>query len=72
MQKDSYEEDPVYYCKRCLSLSICSVPYIEGQDYCRECGATDIGITDIETWKTYYRERYGHDFIMKEEQGWPY
>lgn len=67
MQKESYDEDPVYYCKRCLSLSIRSMPYIQNQDYCGDCGATDVGVTDIETWKQYYRERYGHDYLEEEK-----
>ena len=63
MQKESYDDDPVYYCKRCLSLSIRTMPYLPDQDYCGDCGATDIGITDIETWKRYYRDKHGEDYV---------
>lgn len=58
-----YNEEPVFYCKECLSLRVRGV---EDQDYCDECGSTDIGITDINTWIKMYSERYGEDKIVKE------
>lgn len=70
--KDLYNEDPVYYCKRCLSLSIREMPMMPEQDYCEECGNVDVGTTDIEEWKKMYREKYGHDYIIKVERKWPY
>lgn len=70
--KSSYDDDPVYYCKRCLSLNIRSMPFVDGKDYCDDCGAVDIECTDIESWKKMYRERYGHDYIIKVERKWPY
>lgn len=72
MSKNEYDDEPVYYCKRCLSLNIKQMPLLPDQDYCEECGATLIGQTDIETWKEKYRERYGHDYIVKIERKWPY
>lgn len=72
MDKESYNDEPVYFCKRCLSLSIRKMPLIENQDYCAECGATDIAEADIEEWKKMYREKYGHDYIIKRELKWPY
>ena len=71
-KKKSYNDDPVYYCKRCLSLSIKQMPHVKGQDYCAECGTTDIGNTDIEEWKEMYKKKYGHDFVQKRELKWPY
>ena len=51
MDKELYDEDPVYYCKRCLSLKVKEMPFISSQDYCEDCGAVDIGTTTIEEWK---------------------
>lgn len=72
MKKKEYEDDPVYYCKRCLSLKIRQMPILENQDYCDECGSTEIETTQIETWCKMYKEKYGHDFVSKEEKKWPY
>ena len=75
MTKDSkgtYDDDPVYYCKRCLSLSIKDVPFVKDKCYCTECTNADIGVTSIEEWKEMYRKKYGHDYIEKRELKWPY
>lgn len=54
-----YDEEPVYYCKRCLSLAVKSI----GQyDYCDDCSCTDIGTTDIFTWEKMYKDKYGKEF----------
>lgn len=36
---NEYNEEPVFYCSRCLSLTIMES---EGTLYCDECGNTDI------------------------------
>ena len=72
MKKEDYNEEPVYYCKRCLSLNIREMPFAKDKDYCESCGAVDVGITDIDTWDKLYREKYGHELIIKEEKKWPY
>lgn len=56
----SYNEEPVFYCKSCLSLRII---YSDEINYCDNCGSADIGKTDIETWKKMYRDKYGEDFV---------
>lgn len=57
---EEYDQVPVYYCRQCLSLRIKSInSYV---DYCDECGSTDIGETDIFTWKKMYKEKYGKDY----------
>lgn len=72
MNKEAYNDDPVFYCKRCLSLNIKQMPFGMSKDYCDDCGATDIAETQIEEWKEMYRKKYGHDFIVKVEKKWPY
>lgn len=42
------------------------------QDYCGDCGATDIVCDHIEVWKELYKKKYGHDFVEKRELKWPY
>ena len=72
MDNNSYDDEPVYYCKRCLSLNIRSIPLVPDQDYCGDCGAVDVETTDIEDWKRLYKEKYGRDFIVNEQLEWPY
>jgi len=69
---NSYDDEPVYYCSRCLSLNIRKMPRNLAQDYCGDCGATDIVCDHIEVWKELYKKKYGHDFVEKRELKWPY
>lgn len=47
-QLDSpYNDENVFYCKHCLSLKIRSA---EEQDYCDDCGSTNIEETSIFEW----------------------
>lgn len=62
MEKQQYNEEPVYYCKHCLSLFISNIPRLENSDYCGKCGSTNIGQCNIEEWEQLYKERYGHKF----------
>lgn len=62
---NEFNNEPVFYCKHCLSLKIKSVPGIEGLDYCDKCGATDIDKTDIYTWEQMYRKRFGFNHLDK-------
>ena len=63
MNSDDFNEVPVWYCKRCLSLSIIGGGDEEliddDESYCNDCGCTDIGYTTINEWETMYKERYG-------------
>lgn len=55
------DTDPVYYCRRCCSLAIETE---DGQDYCRECGSTDVGmLPDIYTWEELYIKKYGEPYV---------
>ena len=49
--KDNYNDDPVYYCRRCLSLNIKEMPFVKGGGYCADCNNADIGTTSIEEWE---------------------
>lgn len=63
MSKEEYNNEPVFYCKSCLSLRVKQVMAGLDLDYCDECGSTDIEEIDIESWRSMYRERYGFDYL---------
>jgi len=55
------DKDPVFYCRRCLSLGI---EVESGQDFCNECGSTDIGeLPDIYVWEEMFLKKYGYPYI---------
>lgn len=55
------DTDPVFYCRRCLSLGVQSE---DGNDYCSECGSTDIGeLPDIYVWEELYIQKYGEPYV---------
>ena len=62
---NKYNEEPVFYCKHCLSLKVKSVTGMQELDYCDDCGATYIGKTDIDTWRQMYRDKFGFDYLDK-------
>ena len=63
--KKEFNDEPVFYCKNCLSLKIKTVPGMIELDYCDDCGSTDISKTDIETWRQLYKDRNGFDYLDK-------
>lgn len=61
MNKEEYNNIPVFFCKKCLSLRIMT---IEGEtDFCDNCGSTDIDEIHIEQWETKYKSKYNKPFI---------
>lgn len=64
---EEYNEEPVFYCKSCLSLKIKTVLVGSSLDYCDECGSTNIEQINIKEWEALYKERYGTSFLYKEE-----
>lgn len=63
--KEQYNNEPVFYCKNCLSLKVKTVTAGLDLDFCDECSGTDIGQTHIEEWKKMYKDRYGFDYLNK-------
>ena len=59
-QDNPYDNEPVFYCKSCLSLKIKTVPMMAGFDYCDKCGSTNIEEASIWEWENKYIEKYGH------------
>lgn len=60
--KSEAQEEPVIYCKDCLSLNIVSD---NGMDVCCNCGSTDTLWTDFDRWNILYIRRYGKPLINK-------
>lgn len=63
--KEQYNNEPVFYCKSCLSLKVKTVVVSSDLDFCDECGSTDIGKAHIEEWRRLYKDRYGFDYLDK-------
>lgn len=55
-----YNQQPVFYCKNCLSLKIRGV---EEYNYCDECGSTDIEETSIFNWEEMYKNKFGVSYL---------
>lgn len=48
--ENEYNQEPVFYCKSCLSLAVKELEE-DSVDICIDCGRADIGVTDIFTWE---------------------
>lgn len=59
-QKIDYNEEPVYYCKHCLSLKIMRMAGDDNLCYCDDCGSTDIETANIAVWQMLHETRYNH------------
>lgn len=61
--KEEYNKEPVYYCKKCLSLKIGYVAVLEGSEYCEDCNSTNIGKALIEEWDKMFFNKYGYHYL---------
>ena len=50
-----YNDAPVYYCKRCLSLDIRYIDGYRGRCYCHACGNRMILRSSFNCWAELYR-----------------
>ena len=62
-RKEEYNKEPVYYCKKCLSLKIGYVAVLEGSEYCEDCNSTNIEKATIEEWDKMFFNRYGYHYL---------
>jgi len=69
-QEINYNEEPVHYCKYCLSLD--NPVVIEGTDieYCKYCGSTDFEDSSIEEWEKQFEEKYKQGKFLKINAKW--
>lgn len=58
-----YNEEPIYYCKNCMSLNIIDGGFM---DYCGTCGCTDILKGSIEEYDEIHKKRFGNKVFYKE------
>ena len=61
--KEEYNKEPVYYCKKCLSLKIGYVAVLDGSEYCEDCNSTNIGKAPIEEWDKMFFNKYGYHYL---------
>lgn len=64
LDKKRYNDIPVTYCPRCLSLRILSY---NGFDYCDDCDNTDLTEGHIDTWMELKKGR-GESFVRANTQ----
>ena len=62
--KNKYNDEPVYFCTRCLSLKIMRVPGLY-ESYCDDCGCADTMTVGIEIWEKLYKSKYNVKFLNK-------
>ena len=60
-----YNNEPVYYCRNCLSLMVRGIGESSEFDYCDDCGSTQILCSSISDWEMIYKNRYGYKFLEK-------
>lgn len=65
LTKEDYNNEPVFYCKQCLSLLIRAVPGMADMDYCNECNSTNVEKATIEEWERLYEQKYGYKLLDK-------
>lgn len=63
-KNNDYNLEPVVYCSRCYSLKIKHDDTFD-EDYCVDCGCTDVCESTIEEWEQLYQNRYGDKFTKK-------
>ena len=59
----NYNDEPVFYCERCMSLRVRFVQSLSNSEYCDVCGSTDIEQTNIEDWRQQFKDKYGYDHL---------
>lgn len=64
-KKEEYNNEPVFYCKECLSLNIKELSG-SGLQVCLECGTAVQEETKIDEYERIYKERYGKKFLDQE------
>lgn len=60
LTKEECNDEPVVYCKHCLSLSI---RVFGGIDYCDKCGSTEMEESSIEDWDQLYQKKYNQKYL---------
>lgn len=64
-------DEPITYCKTCLSIRIKTIEFKETNqevDYCTACSNTELDETHIYDWERMYEEKYGTKFLNKDTE----
>ena len=71
MKSSIMNNEPITYCKTCLSIHIKTVELPETKqgnvDYCVPCGNTDLETVHLTEWEELYEDKYGNIFLTKED-----
>lgn len=67
-QKNNYDDEPVHYCKHCLSLD--NPKLLDNIEYCKYCGSTDFEDDSIEVWETLFENKYKQGKFLKINKKW--
>lgn len=62
-----YNNEPIHYCKDCLSLNIRELSASK-LFVCGECGNASIEESSVNEWIELYTKEYGKPFLSKEDQ----
>ena len=75
VKMQDFNNEPICYCKTCLSIQIKTVKFPEGPngekrdvDYCLACSNTELAEAHITEWEDMYEERYGERFLDKKSK----
>lgn len=63
-RNNDYDLEPVIYCSRCYSLKIKHDDTFD-EDYCMDCGCTDMSEAPVAEWEALYQNRYGNKFAER-------
>lgn len=58
----NYNDEPVYFCKHCMSLLVMDGGFI---DYCGNCGSTEIEKASLEEYDAMHKQRFGTKLFYK-------
>ena len=64
VNNSDFNNEPVFYCKHCLSLKIRDAGLPELL-YCDECGSTEVLSANIKQWEEIYKEKHGFRYLDK-------
>ena len=71
MKSSIMNNEPITYCKTCLSIHIKTVELPETKqgnvDYCVPCGITELEEAHIQQWEDLYEEKYGERFLTEKK-----
>ena len=67
-QTSNYNDEPVHYCKYCLSLD--NPEMLDGTEYCKYCGSTEFVDSHIDEWEKQFEQKYKQGKFLKLNKKW--